>query len=227
MSNYFREYITPYKPLASAIARVKNPLPAPETCHYCGGKVHIVGNEVVYGKKYGNYPWMFLCTSCKSYVGIHPQTAIPLGTLANKETRQSRSLAKDSFNLIKDHLNIDRSAAYQWLSEQMNLPVDETHIGWFDIDQCNKVVEIYNTLTVKMKNLYKFIGKTISTVVLTTEDKIHFVFTDDTKMTLYDNGQQCCELRYITTDDDLSTFSGSVLLGIVMKSYPVECKTPS
>lgn len=70
-----------------------------------------------------------------------------------------------------------------------------------------------------MKNLDKFIGKTISTVVLTTEDKIHFVFTDDTKMTLYDNGQQCCELRYITTDDDLSTFSGSVLLGIVMKSY--------
>lgn len=69
-----------------------------------------------------------------------------------------------------------------------------------------------------MENLDKFIGKTISTVVLTTEDKICFTFTDGTEMTLYDTGQQCCESRYMTTDDDLTSFSGNVLLGIEIKS---------
>ena len=137
---------TPQNPSKTAVSKVKNPLPVPETCHYCGGKVVILGNEVIYGIPYGKWPWMCLCVKCKSYVGLHPFTGIPLGTLANKETREARKLAKDALNSIKDYLQIDRSETYQWLSEKLNLPVEETHVGWFDVLQCNRVIEIYNEL---------------------------------------------------------------------------------
>ena len=35
-----------------------------------------------------------------------------------------------------------RKAAYAWLSEQMNLPQEKTHIGMFDTAQCERVVQI-------------------------------------------------------------------------------------
>lgn len=32
--------------------------------------------------------------------------------------------------------------AYRWLSEKMGTPIEFTHIGMFDVDQCRKVVRI-------------------------------------------------------------------------------------
>ena len=35
-----------------------------------------------------------------------------------------------------------RNEAYRWLSEKMGTPIEFTHIGMFDVDQCRKVVRI-------------------------------------------------------------------------------------
>lgn len=67
-----------------------------------------------------------------------------------------------------------------------------------------------------MKNLDKFLGKTISSVSL-TDNKVKFIFTDNTIMLLCDTDQQCCENRYFTTDDDLSEYSDSVLYNVIIK----------
>lgn len=56
----------------------------------------------------------------------------------------------------------------------------------------------------------KAIGKTISTLEI-TEEELLFTFTDGTKMKLFDDGQSCCEHRYMHTDDDLNYFIGSAL----------------
>ena len=37
---------------------------------------------------------------------------------------------------------IHRRTAYDWLSRRMGLPMDQTHIGMFDVEQCKRVVEI-------------------------------------------------------------------------------------
>ena len=77
--------------------------------------------------------------------------------------------------------------------------------------------------------LHKCVGKTIRQVELVGanreariyEDRLLFQFIDDgTKMSLRDDGQTCCESRYMTTDDDLSYFSGAVLMGAEVKSAP-------
>lgn len=64
------------------------------------------------------------------------------------------------------------------------------------------------------------VGKTIRAVALGGDDALHFVFTDDSKIVIADEGQSCCESRYMRTDDDLSTFAGAKLLGALVKEAP-------
>lgn len=73
-----------------------------------------------------------------------------------------------------------------------------------------------------MKNLDMFLGKTISNVTITDDDKVKFIFTDNTIMLLCDTERQCCEERYFTTYDDLTSYAGDTLIDVILKSY--SCK---
>jgi hypothetical protein len=45
-------------------------------------------------------------------------------------------------------------------------------------------------------------------------------FSDGSKLRLFDDGQSCCESRYMRTDDDLSKFEGAKLLGFELADAP-------
>lgn len=62
------------------------------------------------------------------------------------------------------------------------------------------------------------INKTIASVELDAEhDKLKFAFSDGTRINLFDDGQYCCEMRYMRTDDDLAYFVVAKLLGAEVK----------
>lgn len=63
------------------------------------------------------------------------------------------------------------------------------------------------------------LGKTIENITI-VDDSLIFVFTDKTRLKLFDDGQSCCESRYMNTDDDLSEYSGSVLIDFELKNAP-------
>lgn len=63
------------------------------------------------------------------------------------------------------------------------------------------------------------IGKTITGLAL-KDDSLKFEFSDGTKMSVFDDGQSCCEKRYMVTADDLSTYVGGVLLDMEIKDAP-------
>lgn len=112
----------------------------PTICHYCGGEVILCDSSVVYeGRSYGN---IYLCTNCRAYVGAHKATNKPLGTLADAPLRKKRIEAHAAFDAWWQAEEIDRTIAYRWLAEILGLPVKETHIARFDIDMCDKVIEI-------------------------------------------------------------------------------------
>jgi hypothetical protein len=71
-----------------------------------------------------------------------------------------------------------------------------------------------------MENLNKYVGKVIESVVLGSDDALHFVFADGTKMKLWDDGQSCCESRYMMTDDNLLFYSGTVLVNVEVRDAP-------
>jgi hypothetical protein len=122
-----------------ALSRVKNPIPAPTVCPYDGGQVDLVNNSEIYkGKSYGEWPYAYLCRECGAYVGLHPHTDIPLGTLADAELRRARNMCKAPFVQLYKQKVMTRDKAYAELAKHMGLDVEACHFGWFDIEQCKR-----------------------------------------------------------------------------------------
>ena len=71
-------------------------------CPYCGGTAILRDASFVYGT-HSHGGQVYVCShypSCNSYVGVHPGTKIPKGTLANRELRQKRIQAHRIFDQI-------------------------------------------------------------------------------------------------------------------------------
>lgn len=120
-----------------ALGRIKAPAPIPTKCPYCNSEVKLMPNSVIYsGTSYGDWPYAYLCRSCKAYVGVHPYTDIPLGTLADRDLREARKNSKAYFMELSRRRAISRTKMYAWLAEEMDLDADECHFGWFNTAQC-------------------------------------------------------------------------------------------
>lgn len=141
------ERITPAAPLPHisrrALKRVANPLPTPTNCRYCGDCVDLVPNSEIYrGRSYGEWPYAYLCGGCRAYVGLHPQTDIPLGTLADDALRKARNASKAEFHKLKEARGFSRNQAYAWLAQSMNIEVGVCHFGWFEHQDCALAMSI-------------------------------------------------------------------------------------
>jgi len=68
--------------------------------------------------------------------------------------------------------------------------------------------------------LLRAIGKTITALHLGNDNALHFEFEDCYKMKLFDDGQSCCESRYMTTDDNLAYFVGAELMDVEVREAP-------
>lgn len=117
-------------------------------CDYCGKRAEFVDSKVIYGRSYG---MVYLCRNCDAYVGVHKGTDIPLGRLADAELREYKKSAHAAFDPLWQFgpFRKNRNGAYEWLAEQMQLPVEKTHIGMFDIEKCKKVITICNNFMMK------------------------------------------------------------------------------
>ena len=95
-------------------------------CPYCGRQAEYVDSKVIYGRSYG---MAYLCRNCDAYVGVHRGTDEPLGRLADASLRKWKKAAHAAFDPL-------------WLAQQLGLPVSETHIGMFDVEECISTILI-------------------------------------------------------------------------------------
>lgn len=118
-------------------------------CPYCGDRSELIDSKEIYGRSYGN---IYICRPCDAYVGCHKYSTNAKGSLANKELRDARQAAHAAFDPIWE-LKMARSGcdrqsarenAYQWLSRQLNIAREETHIAMFDLLHCQAVVKLCN-----------------------------------------------------------------------------------
>ena len=106
----------------------------PPTC-YCGAVA------VLCRGRFGRY-WSCSSHDCEGVVGAN-ENGSPKGTLADKATRQARINAHTDFDRLWSELGRDnRSRAYRWLAEQLNLTPDECHMGEMNREQCDAVVTV-------------------------------------------------------------------------------------
>jgi hypothetical protein len=111
-------------------------------CDYCGNSAKLVTGEEIYPHRRDLASKKFYsCTPCKAYVGTY-KDGKPLGRLANKELRVAKQKAHGEFDPLWKSGYMSRGRAYGWLSIQMDLPKEKTHIGMFTEKQCKQVVDI-------------------------------------------------------------------------------------
>ena len=115
-------------------------------CGNCNGKAIYMDNAVLYGKSYGKHPYCWFCPKCEWAVGVHKGTDVPLGTLADKATRELRRRVHDLFDpLWRNTLYRrfpDRDHAYEWLAACMELSDAECHVGMFTLAQCEQAIAL-------------------------------------------------------------------------------------
>ena len=130
---------TPWNPSRRAMARVKDGTDVPTCCPFCQGEVEIQHHRQVYGgRSYGDWPWMYVCTTCGARVGMHPFTSIPLGTLADGPLRTARNNCKPAFEALWRDGSMTRGDAYAWLATALGIPAAQCHWGLFDLDLCHR-----------------------------------------------------------------------------------------
>ena len=114
-------------------------------CPHCEKAAELVRGDRIYPHRSDLFAlWFWLCEPCDAWVGCHKNSAdhSPFGGLANAETRKARISAHAAFDPLWKSGSMTRKAAYKFLADKMSLPVSETHISWFNAEQCRRVVEV-------------------------------------------------------------------------------------
>jgi hypothetical protein len=94
------------------------------------------------------YGFYYECV-CGITHGAHP-SGKPLGIPANTITRKARTKVHQLLERWQQSLRISRAQAYNRLSSLLKLRPADTHIGLFNLDQCNRLIQILET---KLRNL--------------------------------------------------------------------------
>lgn len=117
----------------------------PTRCNICGGRVTYGSNARVYGKEYGS-GYCYLCERCGAYVGTHkPRPREALGLLADEPMRTGKKMCHALFDPLwqgKPKARKKRNDLYRWLAHEMEIPVEDCHFGYFDIDQLRRAYVI-------------------------------------------------------------------------------------
>lgn len=131
------------------------------TCPYCHRPAELVTGATLFPA----HPTLrdknfWRCDLCDAHVGTHRADipgvqkglgdgTVPMGTLANAETRSWRKTLHEEFDALwlPQRLYVgarrvarrpfkDRGQAYVWLAQALSIPQDECHIAMFSVEQC-------------------------------------------------------------------------------------------
>jgi hypothetical protein len=121
-------------------------LPKPKDCDTCHG-LNI---------QFDNFKCMYICKDCNASTGCHKDTDIPLGKMADVETRLLRKRAHLAFDPLWQKRYMARTRAYFWLSSELNINYIDCHIGWLTKDQLKRTIELCtNYIELNRKSLEK------------------------------------------------------------------------
>lgn len=98
-----------------------------------------------------DYGMIYYCPQCGAYVGVHKGTDRAKGRLANAELRRCKIEAHRYFDELYKRGLMKRREAYKWLSDQLGLPPEYTHIGMFNPETCAKVVDVSKKYLLTMR----------------------------------------------------------------------------
>ena len=85
------------------------------------------------------------------------------------------------------------------------------------------MIDVCNLEGKSIDAFMKVVGKKIMGIKL-EDDMLYLSFGSQGTLKISDEGQSCCERRYMTTDDKLGDYVGGNLLNIEVKPVPIPIK---
>ena len=114
----------------------------PSHCDCCGEPtVTLTSNSAIYGRKYGDWPYVYLCMLCGASRGTHPHSVYPLGLMADKETRSLRTALHAIIDPAWKEGQISRGELYRVMAEGMGL--QRFHVGDLTKAQCHQANAVF------------------------------------------------------------------------------------
>lgn len=118
----------------------------PKICRYCGSVIRLVPAKTIYGEAAARLglkkEFIYQCQNCNARVGCHKGTKRPLGNVANETLRLKRMETHQIFDAFWKAQGMSRTQGYKWMAKYMELPEDHAHIGGFEMDQCQKLIDL-------------------------------------------------------------------------------------
>jgi ssDNA-binding Zn-finger/Zn-ribbon topoisomerase 1 len=104
-------------------------------CGECGAIMKLRRSRA-YGRFYGcsRFP------ECTATHGAHQATGQPLGTPADKPTREARQRAHAAFDHLWQSGVMRRKDAYRWMQDALGLTKKKAHISMMDIATCERLL---------------------------------------------------------------------------------------
>ena len=106
--------------------------------------------------KMSKYGWFFICpvVGCTMLCG-NQQTSTP----ADKETRQLRMQCHDRIDPLWRDGKLTRTEIYDKMAEHLGLQKKDTHIGFFNSEQCMAVLDLVTTLEMETEGVPMQVGR--------------------------------------------------------------------
>lgn len=117
-------------------------------CPFCDKEAKWCENKEIYGENYGKSYMVWYCADCNAYVGCHHNTRDPLGTMADKPTREWRSRAHRALDPLWEKKTMRRSEVYNLLRNHFGFSI---HVAQSDIEMCKKIIKFFKKKALKGK----------------------------------------------------------------------------
>lgn len=125
----------------------------PPICPSCREPTKLVPGNALYPERPDlERKQYWACFGCDAYVGCHARNSIPLGTVAQKPLRASRSRVLSVFDPLWKSGLMTRSEAYEWLAKSMGIHLAKCHVAMFDENACELAIERIRDLTFHLNN---------------------------------------------------------------------------
>lgn len=114
-------------------------------CPYCQEKAaKLFGKKIYPHRPEHAHKIFWACLPCGAWVGCVPGGDKPMGRLADKQLRSAKVRAHEAFDPLWRVGGLSRTEAYAWLQEELGLTPEQCHIGLFDLDGCEAVINAVN-----------------------------------------------------------------------------------
>ncbi len=112
-------------------------------CQYCNKQAEKVTGLTIYPHRPDlENKFFYQCKPCNAYVGCHPDSDNPLGTLANPALRRYRNDARYEFDRLWRSQALTRKQSYRQLREWIDIKPSHCHVAMFNEEQCKLTIEL-------------------------------------------------------------------------------------